>query len=87
MKQSADFILRQVAGKIVLVPVGAAAAKFPGMVTMNASGKYIWELLQKDQTLDSIVKALTDRYEVSPEQATEDAQAFLSRLKSVGAVL
>ena len=87
MKQNPDFLLRQVAGKMVLVPVGGAARMFPGMVDLNAAGKFIWEQLSKEQTLQSLVQAITDRYEVAPEQAEADARAFLERLQTVGAVI
>lgn len=87
MKQNPDFLLRQVAGKMVLVPVGSAARTFPGMVDFNAAGKFIWEQLNTEQTLQSLVKALTDRYDVAPEQAEADVRVFLERLQAVGAVI
>jgi len=86
MKQSPDYLLRQVAGKIVLVPVGRAARTFPGMVDLNAVGKFIWEQLREEQSLQSLVTAITDRYEVDPKRAEADARAFIERLQSVGAV-
>ena len=87
MKRSPDFLLRQVAGKMVLVPVGAAARKFPGMVTVNASGKFIWECLEQEHTMQSLVAAMTDHYEVDAQQAQADAEAFLKKLMAVGAVM
>ena len=45
MKRSADFLLREVADTQVLVPLGDAMLKFPGMVTLNSTGVYIWGLL------------------------------------------
>lgn len=86
MKRNPDFILRNVAGKLVLVPVGKAAAAFPGMITVNTAGKFIWELLETPQTLEQIVEAMTERYEVSKETACTDAKTFLDRLMSVKAV-
>ena len=87
MKRNPDFMLRDVAGKSVLVPVGKAAAAFPGMITVNPAGKFIWELLEKPHTLDEVVRAMMERYEVSEETARADAKTFLSRLMSVKAVM
>lgn len=87
MKQNPNFLLREVAGKMVLVPVGNAARLFPGMVTVNATGKFIWELLKQEQTLQSLVAALLERYQVDAQQAQADAEAFLQRLKAVDAVI
>lgn len=86
MKRNPNFLLREVAGKLVLVPVGEAARSFPGMVTMNATGKFLWELLENEQTVESVVAAMTSRYDVSEESATADVQTYLTRLKAVGAV-
>ena len=72
MKRSGDFLLRQVAGKYVLVPVGEAAVKFPGMITVNESGSYIWQLLESEQTMAALVDAITLRYEVDRAQAQLD---------------
>lgn len=87
MKQSPDFLLREVAGKMVLVPVGSAARTFPGMVTVNATGKFIWEQLAAEQTVKTLVQAVLDRYQVEEDQAKADAEAFLQRLQAVGAVI
>ena len=86
MKRSADFLLRDVAGTLVIVPVGAAVSGFPGMITLNATGAYIWELLEQEQTIESLVAKLTERYDVSAEMALADVEAFVHKLKATGAV-
>ena len=87
MKRSADFLLRDVAGTLVVVPVGAAVSAFPGMITLNATGAYIWELLETEQTVDSLTAALVARYEVEDEKARADVEAFLARLQPTGALV
>lgn len=87
MKRNPDFLLRDVAGKLVLVPVGKAATAFPGMITVNPAGKFIWELLETPRTMESVVEAMTDRYDVSAQTAKADAEQFLQRLIAVGAVI
>lgn len=87
MKRSADFLLRQVADKQVLVPVGAAAVKFPGMVSVNDSGSFIWQLLDQEQTIDTLVDAMTQRYDVDAAQARLDTEEFVKKLCSVDAIV
>lgn len=87
MKRSADFLLRDVAGTLVIVPVGPAVSGFPGMITLNSTGAYIWELLEQEQTVESLLDALMARYEVDADQARADVEAFLARLASTGAVV
>ena len=87
MKRNSDFLLRNVADSLVVVPVGPATASFPGMITLNATGAYIWELLEQEQTVESLVAALTQTYEVTEEQARQDVQNFVNRLIPTGAIL
>lgn len=87
VKRSDNFLLRDVAGTLVIVPVGAAVSAFPGMITVNATGAYIWELLETEQTVDSLVEALLERYDVDRQKAHEDVVAFVERLKPTGAIV
>lgn len=87
MKRNPDFLLREVAGKQVVVPVGSAAGKFPGMLTLNATGAYLWQLLEQEQSRDSLAQAVCARYEVSPERALADIDAFIENLLPTGAII
>lgn len=87
MKKNEDFLLRDVAGSLVIVPVGAAVTAFPGMITLNATAAYLWELLETEQTVDTLTAALMDRYEVEQTRAREDVVAFVERLKPTGALV
>ena len=87
MKRSADFLLREVADTQVLVPVGDAMIKFPGMVTLNGTGVYIWGLLEQEQSVESLVAALMEHYAVDRETAQGDVVAFVNKLIPIGAIL
>ena len=83
MIRSKDFLLREVAGSQVLVPVGAATRDFAGIVTLNGAGIHLWNALETEQTKESLVKVLTDRYEVSDAQAMADVEKFLQKLTDI----
>ena len=87
MKRSEGFLMRQVAGRFVLAPVGDTVKTFSGMITMNATGKFLWDLLEQDQTVDSLAQALVDNYEVEFEKAKEDVTKYLEPLLPVKAVI
>lgn len=86
MIRNDDFLLREVAGAQVLVPVGEAVDAFAGIVTVNRSGVHLWNALKTEQTMSSLVDVLLERYDVSPEQAAADAEKFIETLRKVGAV-
>lgn len=86
MHRSEEFLLRQAAGLTVIVLVGPAAVRFPGMISVNATGEFLWNALAAEQTLDSLVDALTAEYAVEREQAQRDVRTFLDTLTRAGAL-
>lgn len=87
MKRNSDFLLRNVADTLVIVPVGKATMDFPGMITVNSTGAYLWELLENPQTMQTLAQAIVDHYEVDAQQALADVKAFTERLTQVGAII
>ena len=82
MKISQNFILREIAGEYVIVPTGEAAYEFQGLITVNETGAFLWEKLQKDeQTEESLVKVLCEEYETDQTQAEQDVAEFIQRLR------
>lgn len=87
MKRNSGFLMRQVAGRYVLAPVGETVKTFSGMITMNATGKFLWDLLEQDQTVDSLAQALVEAYEVDFEVAKKDVIVYLEPLQNVKAII
>ena len=72
MKTSNEFIMREIAGEYVLVPIGKRALTFQGLVTMNEVGALIWEMMEKESDIDQIVSGILDEYEVDEQPARND---------------
>ena len=85
MKIKDGFMLSDVAGTPVVVPLGANTS-FHNMIKLNGTGKFLWELLQTDTTRDALAKAMIDTYEISSEIAYRDLDAFLASLSAFGAL-
>ena len=82
-----DVILREIAGEYILVPVGEAALKLHGMITVSESGYVIWQkLCEGDCSEEGLVKALCAEYEVDGATAAADVREFLCRLSELGLV-
>ena len=84
MKLIPGFVVREVGGKTLAVATGETAKTFHGMITLNGSGKEIWNALQSDVTEDEIVDRLTKEYDVDRETAARDVSAFVSKLRQAG---
>lgn len=80
MKIKKDYVLRTVASQHLVVPVGEAGVNFNGVITLNNSGKLLFEAMLNEIKKEDLVKLLLDKYEVTTEQATLDVEAFIKKL-------
>lgn len=81
MKIKEGFLLRTLGDATVVVPVGQAAIDLRGMITLNETGKLLWEALQSEQTAQTLCAALCAEYEVDEARATADIDRFIALLK------
>lgn len=87
MKISENFIMREIAGECILIPIGSAAADFNGLISLNEVGKFVVELLSQERTVDEIVEHITQEYDVPWEDALTDVEAFLQQLRQINALV
>jgi Coenzyme PQQ synthesis protein D (PqqD) len=78
--RSKDFILRDVGGEGLLVPIGARVRDVDGLIVLNETARCVWELLEQDRSLDELATAVTERFDVDYEQARADVRAFLDSI-------
>lgn len=84
MKIKDGFLLREVAGNTIVVPVGDDAVSFNGVITINETGKFLWELLDKGIEKEELLAKFLEEYQVSKEDAKEDIRAFIQELLDNG---
>ena len=58
MKIKDGFILREVAGNYIVVAVGSAVKTFNGVINLNQTGAFLWELLQKGAEKEDLVNII-----------------------------
>lgn len=81
MKLKEKFAVQEVGGKTVAVSLGnRAAGEFGGMITLNSTGKIIWEMLTEGTDRASVYARLVREFGVDPSVAARDADAFLDKL-------
>lgn len=80
MKLKDGFILRTVAGQTVALPVGGVT-NLDMMITLNDTGKFLWEKLTVGAEKDELVEAMLAEYDVDRETAEKSVDAFVARLK------
>lgn len=85
MKVNPNFIARNIAGELILVPTGPESTK-ASLITMNTVGAFIWSLLEKESDENAILGAILSEFEVDEETAKSDMDEFLTMLRTLGAI-
>lgn len=81
MKLKMEFILRDIVGETVLVPINESTSSFNGLITVNELGKFIWENIEEAKDEEELLKKILDEYEVDRDTAKKDLDEFLQVLK------
>ena len=88
MKIKSGFVLEKVGTGYLAVAVGERAGDFSGLVRMNSTGAFLWELLsESDMTREELLEKVLSEYEgVTSEQALADITAFETKLRENGII-
>lgn len=83
MKIKDGFLLRQVAGQNVVLPI-SGDLDLNMMISLNDSAAFLWERLQHETSKDALVKALLAEYDVDSDAAAAAVDAFVRKLSDNG---
>lgn len=81
MKIKDGFIVREVAGSYIAMPVGERAEELNGVVELTQGGAVLWEKLSAETTVDELVEVLLAKFDVDEETARRDTLAFVEGLR------
>lgn len=84
MRRKDDFVMQNVGGENLLVPLGAQVMDMNGIITLNSTSGYIWSLLDQDRSIDELAAAVAERFEVDPARARADIEKFLDEIADLG---
>ena len=81
MKIKEGYIISTVAGENVVLPTGDEL-DLSVMITLNETGKFLWEQLQEDKTEEDLLKAVNATYvDVDQEEAKKFIADFVGHLR------
>jgi hypothetical protein len=73
------YLLKEVAGSHIVVPVGDL--NFEGLINLNETGALIWGKLENGCSRDELVSTLISEYGIDQETASKDVDAFIEVLR------
>lgn len=85
LKIKDSFLLKDVAGKVIVVPTGKATLDFNAIITLNETGAFLFKKMQeRDMTEAELVDALLAEYDVPREIAEADVANFVANILGSG---
>lgn len=87
MRQKKGFVMRNVCGDNVIVGEGLEQINFNKLLTLNDTAAFLWEETCKGEfTVETLVQALTENYEVDAETAQRDVKHVVEQWLELGLI-
>ncbi len=77
LSHSPAVVTRKTGNEYVLVPVANNIADMDSVYTMNETGAFIWDLIDGKRTVEDLIDALTNEYDIDSKTAKEDVFSFI----------
>lgn len=81
MKLKDGFIVREVAGQILAVPVGKRTKDVHGVIAMNETAAFLWKQMSEGVEKKELIRRLLIEYDVNQLEAEASVEDFLKDLK------
>lgn len=75
ISRSEDYLSNEIDGEIVMMNIETGA-----YVSLNPTGKSIWDLLNEPTSIDVIINSLIEEYNISKEACENDIKPFIQKL-------
>lgn len=87
MRTNENYILREIDGESILIPIGKASEHLNGMIHLTPTAAFIWKEVNNSNSLEEIIQKLMEKYEVTEEISKRDVYGFLTELYKRNMVL
>lgn len=72
-----DYMLREIAGEFVLIPIGDGVEQFNGMLSLNETFKYLWDQFSQPHTIEEVILKTQEEFEDTNDQIEKDICKFV----------
>lgn len=79
LSRGEEYVFNEVDGELVMMSIETG-----DYVSMNETGKIIWELLEQDKTVNELIALLVQQFDVDQEIVKNDVVPFIEQMKTKG---
>ncbi len=85
MKIKEGFILREIAGSFIVIPIGERVVEFNCLISLSESGAFLWrKIINQSVDEKKLAECMANEYEVDEATAQADVYEFTSELIRAG---
>ncbi len=81
-----DLVTRCITGETIIVPLEGHVGDLDAIFTLNEVGSTIWALIDGHTSVNRIVAAVCNQYDVTPEEARQDVIELIDSLEAAGLI-
>lgn len=78
-----QLVKRNIAGDVILVPVGDSSLTLKGLITLNETAEFIWDRLADAADAAELSAALCEEYEIDAATAKNDVDEILAQFREL----
>lgn len=84
MKIKEGYTLCKVGDNSIVLATGNTSMQFNGLITLNETGEFIWNLLTQETTADAVIDRIMQEYGIDRPTASADFAEFKEKLERAG---
>ena len=83
-KANPDFLLREVAGEAVLIPIGEAGVFENSVISLNDTCSFLWKLFQEPRTEEEVIAEAKTEYSDPDGEMEQGIRSFIEEYVKYG---
>ena len=78
-----QLVKRNIAGDVILVPVGDSSLTLKGLITLNETAEFIWDRLADAADAAELDAAMCEEYDIDAATAKNDVDEILAQFREL----
>lgn len=78
-----QLVKRNIAGDVILVPVGDSSLTLKGLIMLNETAEFIWDRLADAADAAALAAAMCEEYDIDAATAKNDVDEILAQFREL----
>lgn len=85
-KRKSNYEIKEIGGETLLIPRGAETVDFNNVTVFNETGALLISAMNEAIDIDSLAQMLVEKYNIKPEEAKADTEAYIQKMLDAGII-